>query len=250
MIVLRYLLAIVRALLIVILMFWFVLGYAISIPILGNTPKRAFRMRRNYLRLCILILNMKLELKGLEHIQDHPSLYVCNHRSFADPFYLCRYLDAYVIAKAELGNIPLLAQGIRLTGVIFVNRDIKDSRSATRVAMVETIESGYNVAVYPEGTTHGGVTTKEYKPGTFLEAAANGYTVVPVAVEYRDERALWTEGSMESQFIKHFGHWHNPAKMTFLPPIKNDDGIQLMQSAKDATDRELEQMQKGWSRVF
>lgn len=193
---------------------------------------------------------MKLEVSGLEHIQDHPCLYVCNHRSFADPFYLCKYLHAYVIAKAELANVPLLAQGIRLTGVIFVNRDKKDSRSATRQAMVDSIESGYNVLVYPEGTTNGARTTKEYKPGTFMEAAENGYTVVPVAMEYRDERALWVGGSMEKQFIKHLGYWSNPAKMQFLPPIKGDDGKQLMQDAKDATDLALLDLQKGWSRTF
>ncbi len=224
--------------------------YFISIPIFGNSPKRAFRLRRNYIRGVIVIMNMSFELKGLENIPDTPSLFISNHRSFSDPFYLCRYIDAFVIAKAELGDIPLVSQGIRTTGIIFVKREVQSSRSATRQAMVDTIKKGYNVAVYPEGKTSAEKTTLAFKPGTFEEAVLLDIPVVPVVLEYKHPRALWEVGGIGSQFYRQFGYWSNPAKMSILSPIKGTDGIALMNKVRSSVNQEIERMHRGWSLAF
>ncbi len=250
MIIFRYILGTIRALLLLLLMAIMLFLYFISIPIFGNKPERAFRLRRNYIKGVFIIMNIRFELKGLENRPDAPALYISNHRSFSDPFYLCRYIDAYVIAKAELGDIPLVSQGIRTTGIIFVKREVQSSRSATRQAMVDIVNHGYNVAVYPEGKTSDEQTTLPFKPGTFEEAVELDIPVVPVVLEYMHSRALWVEGGIGTQFYRQFGYWSNPAKMSILPPMKGTNGIDLMNKVRDCVNTEITNMHQGWSLAF
>ena len=168
----------------------FLLSYALSSLVFGNTPERAFRLRRRWIKYFALpSLNIKCQVKG--KASTTPALYVCNHRSFSDPIINCTFLDAYVIAKAEIANYPIINKGAEATGVLWVKRESVKSRNATREKLVETLLRGYNVLVYPEGTV--GVTpeTLKFSKGTFIEAVKNNIPVVPIALEYRDTKDLW-----------------------------------------------------------
>ena len=98
-----YLLAAIRAIVLFLLMIVFLGGYFITVPIRGNTPERAFRLRRRYIRIAQRVIGMRLEHHG--HICKAPALYISNHRSLSDPLATCRFVDAYVIAKAEVGKV-------------------------------------------------------------------------------------------------------------------------------------------------
>ena len=87
--------------------------------------------------MCHPILNMHVIIEGKPH--DKPALYVCNHRSFADPLAILPYLDAYVIAKAEVASYPIINKGAELTGVLYVKREDSQSRNAVRDKMVKPL---------------------------------------------------------------------------------------------------------------
>lgn len=227
----------------------FMLVYGISCIFIPHSKERAFKLRRIYLNYyCIPILNIKVEVNGRP--TPVPALYVCNHRSFADPIVLCSYIDAFVIAKAEVMNYPIINKGAELTGVIWVNRQDQHSRNHTRSKMVETIQDGYNVLVYPEGTVGKLAHTLPFRKGTFIEAGENQIPVVPVALEFRTEKDLWVLEKFLPQYFYQFSKWKTEVKLTFGQPIKDTDGLQIHHIAYEWINKEIKGMQKDWSTVF
>ncbi len=190
------------------------------------------------------ILNIKTEVKGKAHHES--ALYVCNHRSFTDPIVISKYLNAFVIAKAEVASYPVINKGAEVTGILYVKREDKDSRVQARKAFVDVIKSGHNILVYPEGT----ISTKKnpipFKKGTFFEAAKEGITIIPVAIEFKNEKDLWTIPNFVGQYFNQFSKWKTEAKLTFGPPLQSDDGEELLTAAYDWINTELNSMQEEW----
>lgn len=224
-------------------------GYLISLLFTKGSRERAFSLRRNYLGLIVpYVLNVKMDVKGTPI--EESALYVCNHRTFSDPAISSIFLDAFVIAKAEIANYPLINKGAELTGVIWVKRESRDSRKATRQALVNTVQSGYNVMVYPEGTTNDQKNTLKFLDGTFREMAQINKPVVPVALEYRDTKDLWKNRSLAAQYFRQFSAWRTEIKMEIGPPFRDEDGIALSRKCSNWTNEKINEMQAGWSRAF
>ncbi len=241
--------ALIRLLILILGMILFVFPY-ILLSMLGfkHTSERAFTLRRWYIRFANFVLGIKIQVEG--QALDTTALYVCNHRSFSDPLVLLRYLDAYVIAKAEVANMPIISTGATLTGIIYAQRENKDSRTAVRKALIDSLKTGLNVLVYPEGTTNPNKKLLEYRPGTFLEVARNNIPVVPVVLEYREEKDIWFNRGLLSQFFRQFGHLRSYTKLSIGPAFKDQDGIELRDQVQEWSQAKLDEMHEGWNSLF
>lgn len=247
--VIGYLLASFRAILIVLsLVFYLVLFVVMTLLFIKKTQSRAFRIRRSWVKLTNFILGIHVQRKGAP--PEGVSLFISNHRSFSDPLVLCKFLDVFVIAKAEVANIPLIHTGAKLTGILYVQRDDKNSRSAVRKAMVETLLNGYNVLVYPEGTTNKDLQTMDYKAGTFREAANQNIQVVPIVLEYKRQKDLWYQSSLLKQFFRQFSAWKTEAQLSFGPALKSSDGEYLRLKAQTWANEEIVNIHNSWDSYF
>lgn len=213
-----------------------------------RTQQRDFRLRKNYLKLINPIFGVKVEVTGKPI--DEPALYVSNHRSFIDPFVVSPYVDVFFIAKAEVGKMPILSIGFDVTGVILVDRDNKNSRSGTRVKLVEKIKAGYNVLIYAEGTTGPYEHTKPFKMGAFSEASQHGFKIVPVSVEYKTEKDRWASGPIGQQYFRQIGKWRTHVKLHFGTPLQSEDRRELSSGIKLEIDKNLTALQKNFSEPF
>lgn len=213
-----------------------------------NTPKRAFWIRRQWVRFAKVVLGIIVTSEG--KASDRHALYICNHRSFSDPLILAGLVDTYVIAKAEVAQLPLISKGAEMTGVIYVQRDDKNSRTAVRERMVEVLLEGKNVLVYPEGTTNNGLFPLPYKKGTFIEAAKNNIPVVPVVLEYKKEKDLWYKSSMVKHHFKQFGRLTTRCKVIIGPPMYDEDGLALSEKAENWTRENILDIHRNWNSYF
>ena len=244
----RILLAALRLILIIVSLAIFVLPLFLADKIFGLSTKSAFKVRRMWIRVAKVILGITTQVEGQQY--EETALYVCNHRSFADPLIISLYLNAYVIAKAEVGKLPILSTGAELTGVMYVQRESKDSRSAVKKKMVETLLEGKNVLVYPEGTTNGELHLKPYKRGTFIEAADNGIPVVPVVIEYKNAKDLWSSRGMVRHHFKQFGKLRTQCRLRFGPFLTSTDGEQLRSESEDWSNQSVKEIHQGWNSLF
>ena len=161
------------------------------------------------------VTGVTLTVEGLENIpKEGPCVFVGNHRSYYDIPMLLASLDKPhgILAKEELGKIPLLNRWMKLLGCVFVQRD--DLRASVRALNDATaiVESGRSFVIFPEGTRYkgeeGGV--GEFKNGAFRIAVKTGAPVVPVAMT--GARALFENNGNRC----HPGRVH----ICILPPIR------------------------------
>lgn len=248
-IVLGYPLAAVRFIVIILSMAVYMITYYGSSPVYGHNQDRAFRLRRHWLKYVGLpVLNIDIELYG-EVPKEGNYLYISNHRSFSDPVVILYYIDAFVIAKAEVANYPVINKGAELTGVLWVKRTEKSSRNATRQLMVETLKTGRNVLVYPEGTVATTQNPLPYNPGTFFSAADEGFKILPVAIEYKNTSDLWVYHHFVRQVFHQFSKWKIYARLKFGEPIYGTDGEVLKARAEKWTQESMLELQKNWSKA-
>ncbi len=137
-----------------------------------------------------------------------------------------------------------------MTGVIYVDRDEKGSRSAARKKLYDTMKAGLNLAVYPEGTTGTEETTITFHKGGFEEAAKLHFPVVPIAQEFKNKSDLWIQPSLLKQFMIQFGKKETLVKVEIHPPLVSDNATFLMRESRKLIDDSLKEMHKGWHQVW
>lgn len=130
-------------------------------------------------------ITFNLSFEGAENIpQDEPVIIACNHRTYADAIFLslkakrrCTYM-----AKEELFKNPVFALLIRTFGAFPVARGKGDTGVIDTA--IEKLNSGKNLAIFPEGTRSKDGKVGKGKTGVALIAARAGRPVVPCGIAY------------------------------------------------------------------
>lgn len=120
---------------------------------------------------------------GLHSVpQRGPLIVVANHASDFDPPLLscCMRRPVSFMAKEELFQVPLLAQGIRLYGAYPVKRGSPD-RSAIRAALAQ-LDQGWAVGIFLSGTRTSDGRIPDAKLGAALIAAKSQTPLLPVSL--------------------------------------------------------------------
>ncbi len=185
------------------------------------------RVRSKWIAVAVRILGIEAQIKGDLPNAGQVHLVISNHRSFSDPLIMLHYLDAFPLAKAEVNSYPFIGFGARITGVLFVARESMRSRKGALNAIRETLASGQNVLVYPEGTTGIAGTTRNFKRGSFEVAHQLELPILPVAIEYENTAHHWENRSLWEQYLLQFGERRCRCKITiadFLPAEGADYG--------------------------
>ncbi|GBO85239.1 lysophospholipid acyltransferase family protein [Marinobacter salsuginis] len=111
-------------------------------------------------------------------------LFVSNHISWSDIPILGSLAPIRFLSKAEVGQWPLIGWLARQAGTLFIHRGGGQARRV-RGQIIENLQAGENVLVYPEGTTSAGLTVLPFH-GLLLRAAPESKTPIqPVTITYR-----------------------------------------------------------------
>ncbi len=178
---------------------WSLISFFFLFLIGVDKKKAGLRVRRKWLNHIPGAMGLQMELKGQP--ATCPCLYVGNHISYLDPICVLMYIDANVVAKAEVKRWPLIGYGAYLVGTLFVRRDEKSSRHETAMAIRQALENKESILVFPEGTTTAGPGTLPFKPRSFLAAGQAGVPVQPVAIIYDSPKAAFIG---KDNFLPHF----------------------------------------------
>ena len=196
----------------------------------------ALRMRKRWGTLSLYILGVQLEQSGTIPI-DSPYIFIGNHRSYLDPIVALRNIEALPVAKAEVSNWPVIGYCAKVTGIMWVKRDSTSSRAETIKSMRKTLENGFSVLVYPEGTTHMDPLTHSFQRGAFRLAADMGIGVIPIAIAYREKTDAWVgEDTFGAHFTRCFGRKHTYIRVAYGPTIKGQDANEIMNRSKEWID--------------
>ena len=204
----------------------------------GHNVRRAMRIRQRWARRLLPAMGIRIETEGAA--PDFPCLLVGNHRSYLDPIILLRDVDAYPVAKAEMASWPIIGKGARMAGILYLERENSASRSDILRLIGRRIEAGFQVMIFPEGTTSGLPGTLPFRKGAFQLAARSGFPVVPVALRFADAADFWVGTEpMVSHASRRFREKTIHIKVCYGPTLQGADADVLMEEARGWIEERL-----------
>jgi lyso-ornithine lipid O-acyltransferase len=146
----------------------------------------AQRLPRLYHRWVCRVLGFKLAVEG-KPTEAHPALFIANHTSYLDIEILGATIDGSFVSKAEVANWPLFGWLAKLQRTVFIDRH-KSATAGHRGAIIERLDRGDRLILFPEGTSSDGNQVLPFKSSLFsvAEYRHDGVpiTVQPVSVAY------------------------------------------------------------------
>lgn len=213
----------------------------------GHSLKRALQVRKRFCNVALRVLNTELRIEGSPY-DAGPAVFISNHRSYIDPLAALRDIKALPVAKAEVADWPLIGYAARATGIMYVKREDRSSRRSTLVAMERTLEMGFSVLIYPEGTTTREATTLPFKKGAFGLAANQKLPVVPMAISYDNPDAIWDgPESFVSHFLQLFRKKKNHILIRYGEPIEGDTAAELLEKTQNWINAQIVELEQKWT---
>jgi 1-acyl-sn-glycerol-3-phosphate acyltransferase len=130
----------------------------------------------SWARAFVKISGMRVEVVGAP--PRPPFFLVSNHLSYTDIAAIRYVLEGVFVAKGEMESWFLAGRIVTDMGTIFINRQNRRDIPRAGAKIIERLEKGEGVIVFPEGTSTKGETVLPFN-SSFLEFAAQ--TDLPVS---------------------------------------------------------------------
>ncbi len=133
----------------------------------------------------LLRLGVTLDVAGMPPTTG-PMLQVANHVSWLDIVVLHAAHHCRFVSKADVGRWPIVGRLATGAGTLYIERSSR--RDAKRVVhdMVQALQDGDILAVFPEGTTGDGRALLPFHANLIQAAISAPAPVLPVALRYVD----------------------------------------------------------------
>lgn len=208
--------------------------------------KQGLFLRKIWSKICLWILNFKIEVWG-KLPKDRNYLFVGNHRSSLDPFIFLSHGAANPVSRGDVRNYPIIGKGAEITGIIFVDKESKSSRGATKEAIYQALKIGKSIMIYPEGKTGAQPLTATFQKGSYEQAAELQVPVVPFAVEYKSINDYWDRtDSMLLHYLKNLAKPRTDIRLSIGEPIAGDNSWTLLRQSQQWINDEIEKMREDW----
>lgn len=109
---------------------------------------------------------------------------IANHPSALEDIGIPALFDVVSLAKKQVQDWFIVGRITRAAGTLYVDRDDPDSRHLAVDMMVEAVNAGKSIALYPEGGCKGRRLFTEFKSGAFEVSIRTGVPIVPVFLHY------------------------------------------------------------------
>jgi 1-acyl-sn-glycerol-3-phosphate acyltransferase len=195
------------------------LGVSASAPLLlaGRVWRAPQRVGQRWFRFgvsCLMRAQPWLSADvRLRDYADGATLYVSNHRSTLEVYFLLAHIAGVrILSKRALLLVPFLGEVMLLTRQIFVAKNRPDDFLRAMRKVESGLRAGDKVHVFPEYTRcpPGFRGTQKFSLAPFQVAMAAGVRVVPVVFHGTD--ATWPKGRYSLA-------WRRPIRVTSLRPL-------------------------------
>ena len=132
---------------------------------------------------------------------EGPVLIAANHISWLDIPVLHSACSMGFVGKAEIDDWPVFSYIARSGGTIFHQRGCHDSAADVISAMVQRLEQGRSVAIFPEGGIKPGSSVRVFHARMFRPAVDIGCPVQPVMIRYM------SDGQRDDDFVPARACW-------------------------------------------
>ncbi len=128
-------------------------------------------------------VDLRLHQKNLRHLPKRFIL-IANHPGALEDVGIPALFDVVSLAKIQVKDWFIVGRISRAAGTLYVDRDDAASRHNSIDLMVRAVDSGQNIALYPEGGCKGRRLFSEFFAGAFDVSQRTGVPVLPVFLHY------------------------------------------------------------------
>ncbi len=130
---------------------------------------------------------------------------IANHPSAFEDIGIPAVFNVVSLAKLQVQDWFIAGRIARTAGTLFVDRDNPVSRQQVIQTMVDAVNAGRNIALYPEGGCKGRRLHKEFKSGAFDVSIRTGVPILPVFLHYEAQDDFeWQPPYTLPDKIRHF----------------------------------------------
>ncbi|MGI5129495.1 HAD-IB family hydrolase [Pseudonocardia sp. CA-107938] len=160
------------------------------------------------------LAGVELDVRGAEHLNARPAVFVFNHQSQLDVLVLAKLLRGGFtgVAKKEAANTPGFGPIFRYADMAFVDRGNTSQAKAALAPAVERLRDGISLVMAPEGTRSPTPALGPFKKGAFHVAMQAGVPIVPVVIRNAGE-LMWRGASTIRE---------GTVQVAVLPPVPTD----------------------------
>lgn len=159
----------------------------------------------SYCRLGLKILNVKIDKKSPENL--HGKLIVSNHLSYLDVLIYFASFPSLFVTSNEIRETFLLGDICKLAGCFFIERRAKlrtvENRNKELADINKKLKEGFNIFLFPEGTSSDGKNVLPFKGNFFQVAVESKAPIVPITLKYQGGNAHLVPWYGEMTFPDH-----------------------------------------------
>ena len=141
------------------------------------------RIAKRYLR-AFQITTKVFNPQRLDLMKEKSYLVVANHVSYLDIMVLSSLHPFVFITSVEMGANPFLGDITRLGGSLYTNRKTVVSLRSEIDKFAEAIKQGFNVVLFPEGTSTDGTDIRPFRSSLFETAIKAEADILPICIKY------------------------------------------------------------------
>ena len=130
-----------------------------------------------------LDVDLRLHQKNRKRLPERYIL-IANHPAAFEDIGIPALFDVVSLAKIQVKDWFVVGAISRAAGTLYVDRDNAESRKNAIDLMARTVESGQNIALYPEGGCKGRRLHTEFLSGAFEVSKRTGVPILPVFLHY------------------------------------------------------------------
>jgi 1-acyl-sn-glycerol-3-phosphate acyltransferase len=154
------------------------------------------RILQNWSTSLLDIFNVRIDISREDPLhQLRSGLIVTNHISWLDVFVLNAVVPMRFVAKAEVRRWPAIGWLCARAQTLFIERGKARSAARINVQLVELLQRGECLAVFPEGTTTDGKQVAHFH-SSLLQPAIDARSLVhPIAIRYQNKHGAYSDAA-------------------------------------------------------
>lgn len=129
-------------------------------------------------------MGIRVRADNAERNDKQGRLMVCNHMSYLDILAISSVCPSVFISSVEMEKTFFLGFLARIGGTFFVERRNVRNIKGELDGITEIISQGFNVVLFPEGTSTDGSKILPFRSSFLAGASGAGVEVVPVCLKY------------------------------------------------------------------
>ncbi|MBK9294427.1 MAG: 1-acyl-sn-glycerol-3-phosphate acyltransferase [Oligoflexia bacterium] len=150
-----------------------------------NYRQTQLKINKLYAGLSLRLWGINIEVLNKPKQTPKGWLMVSNHLGFIDAFSMIAHFPVNFVTSKEMKQTPLIGQITDMGCCFYVERRDRSSIHNEKAELVNALRQGYNIMLYPEGTSSDGSAVLPFKRTLMMAAAEAKVPLQLICIKFK-----------------------------------------------------------------